>query len=244
MPITASDLVLYLSDEVPLDDVTLTGGAINPLMRADMGQFASPARVALVSDGADARVATIGYRDATGAYATENVNLNGVSEVLSAATVERILFVKVDSTSARTVLVKEGSGGTTRATLYPQELGTSALFISSASESGAVNRHEKVHFRNKHGSLTLGSATIMLTADPASRIKVGVTASKGDSATIANRKATPGGITFVDDNVSINVPTGVLATLESIGTWVQQGLLSNDSPIKSSFTLRLTGTSV
>ncbi len=244
MPITSDDLVLYTSANHPTDDIGTSGGAIDATRRAEFAHFGSPARVALISDGADTRVATIAYRDAAGSYLTENVTLNGASEVLSIATAERLLMVTLDGTSPnRTVTVKEGSGGTTRGSIGLNETGIAACFIGSASESGTVNRHEKLFWKNRHTSLTLNAATITLTADPAARIKIGLAATKGDTASITNRKATPGGITFVDDNVSVAVPTNSLAAGEAIGMWVQQGLLANDAPIKSSFTARCSGTS-
>lgn len=244
MPISSSDLVLYASVNQPSNDTNTTGGAVNTHVRAEFTQFAGPARIALVSDGADARVATVVFRDATGALVTETPALNGVSEVLTTATAERLLSVDLDATSStRTVSVKEGSGGTVRGTIPQNETGFTAAFIASASESGAVNRYEKFHWMNNHSSLTLNTATVTLTADPAARITIGLTASKGDSSTIADRKNAPGGVSFSDDNVAISIPTGILAAGESIGMWVKQGLLAADAPIKSSYTTKLAGTS-
>lgn len=243
MPIANSELVFYLSANRPINDVSTTGGAIDATMRPIAAHFAAPARVALVSDGADTRVATVRFRDVTGVIIQENVALNGVSEVLSVATAERVLSVVLDAVSPRTVLLKEGAGGTVRITIPPQELGAQILFYDSASESSGVNRVDKLHLKNNNLSLTLNNATVTLTADPVARIKIGIAATKNDSVTVANRKASPGGIVFVDDSVVVNVPTGNLASTEAAGTWIQQGLLANDPPFKSTFTVTGAGTS-
>jgi hypothetical protein len=50
-------------------------------------------------------------------------------------------------------------------------------------------------------------------------------------------------VSFVDDNIDITVPTGALAAGEGIGVSIKEGLLAGDAPIKSSFTIRLSGAS-
>lgn len=243
MPIANTDLVFYLSANRPINDASLTGGAIDATIRPVSAHFVAPARIAVVSDGADTRVATVRFRDLTGAIVQETIILNGVSEVLSVATAERVLSIVLDAASPRTVSVKEGSGGTVRIIIPPQELGAQVLFYDSASEGSSVNRVDKVFLKNNHGSLTWNNPTISLTADPAARMKIGLAATKNDTVTVANRKASPSGIVFVDDNIAVAVPTNSLASTEGISVWIQQGLLANDPPIKSTFTLTGAGTS-
>lgn len=244
MAIVASDLILYTSLNHPVNDSGTSGGGIDVTRRPEFTQFTTSAVVALVSDGADTRSVDVVYRDATGALVTETLALTGAVEVTTVGTAERLLAVTIATSSgSRTVSVKQGSGGTVRATIPPNEVGVTACFISSASEAGTVDRHEKLFWRNAHGSLTLNSAEITLTADPSARIKMGLAASKNDTSSIANRKATPGGVSFVDDNVAVAVPTGAMASGDRIGMWIQQGLLASDAPFKSTFTTRCTGIS-
>lgn len=244
MPIADTDLLLYCAADHPDDDSDSTGGAIDITMRPEFTQFAAPAVVALISDGTDTRVATLVFRDATGAIDTEDVTLTSAVEVVSVATVERLLSITMDGPdAARTVTVKEGSGGTTRGTIPPDEVGFTACFIASASAVGAVTRHEKIFWLNNHGSLTLNSAEVTLTGDPSSRIKMGLCVAKNDSTSIANRLATPAGVSFVDDNVAQGVPTGAMAAGDRIGVWIKQELQAADSPFKSTFTTKLAGVS-
>jgi hypothetical protein len=245
MPITSSDLVLYNSANMPTDDTSTSGGAIDTLRRPVFTQMTANAQLALVSSGSDTRQVTITGRRADGTYTSETVTLNGTTEVLTTNTYERLLRAEASATHAsNTITIRQGSGGSTLATIPPNERGVTAMFINSASESSAVNRYEKVFFRNNHASLTLQSAKVTLTADPASKIFIGLATSKDDSGSVTNRRTAPSGITFVDDNVAVDVPGGTLEAGSAIGVWVRQSLAANDSPVRSTFTLQVSGTTV
>jgi hypothetical protein len=245
MPIATTDLLLQGAASRPTDDVTTSGGARDAANKPEFTQLTANSVIAVVSDGADTRTATVTGRNAAGAIVSEALVLNGTTEVVGATTFERIQRVVLSaSDGTRAVTVRQGAGGATRATLGPNRTSVSMLFQNAASEAGAVNRYEKVFWLNNHGSLTLNTAAVRLTADPATRIRIGLAASKNDSATVANRLAAPGGITFVDDNVSQSVPGTTLEAASAIGVWVAQELLAADSPIRNTYTLELSGTSV
>jgi hypothetical protein len=96
--------------------------------------FSAPAKVALVSDGADTRdVDVIGL--VSGVPTLETVTLSGTDEVLSTNTFDDAPYALHTTVSAsRTVAVKEGTGGTTRGTIG---IGTTNCFlwITAASKS-------------------------------------------------------------------------------------------------------------
>src|SRR4051812_42040991 len=119
MSIISTDLIFYGSASIPTDDVSTSGGAIDTTSRAALTQFSAAAKLALVSDGADTRTAAIVGRLADGTIATEAaLALNGATEVLSVNTYERIHSVTLSATSgARTVTLKQGSGGTSIGTI-------------------------------------------------------------------------------------------------------------------------------
>lgn len=245
MPIAASDLINYLAASMPEDDVSTSGGAIATTGRPDLTQWTANAAAAVVSDGADTRTVTVTGRLASGVIDSEALVLNGASEVVGAKTWERVLKVVIGATDgSRTVTLRQGSGGATRATIGPNETTRRALFYASASEASQTIRYEKVFWRNNHGTLTLNAAKVTLTADPASRFEIGLAASKGDTGSVANRKTAPGGITFVDDGVEQSVPGGVLAASETIGVWLKQTLPADDAAQKTTVTTRLAGTTV
>jgi hypothetical protein len=188
---------------------------------------------------------TIEGRNAAGVILSEANALNGTTPVLFAGTYERILTVTIASASGtRTVQVKQGAGGTVRATIGINETSRTAFFRRSASESGIVIRYEKEFVKNTHGSLTLNSAVLKLTADPDARIRMGGAPSVNDTATVTNRKTAPASVTFVDDNVSQAVPGGILAAADRIGVWIEQNLSAADAPHRTTFTVEISGTSV
>lgn len=246
MPISASDLQTWSSANMPEADNTTSGGARSTTSRPTLTQWAANAVAAVISDGADTRTVTVTGRLTTGEIDTEALVLNGAVEAVGAKTWERILKVVIGATSGtRTVTLRQGAGGATRATIGPNEDTRVTLFQRSASEAASVERFEKFFWRNRHGTLSLNSAKVTLTADPASRIRIGLEAAKDGTQSVANRKAVPGSVTFVDDGVEQSVPgSGNLAPGESIGVWVEQDLLADDTPKKDSFTTRLAGTTI
>ena len=245
MPIAATDLIAYGSASRPSDDTSTTGGAIDTADRPDFTQLTANAVIAVVSDGADTRTVTVEGRNAAGAIDTEALVLNGATEVVGAKTFERILTLTLSATSGtRTVTVKQGSGGATRATIGINETSRTAFFRRSASEAGITIRYEKLFWKNAHATLTLNSASLKLTADPDARIRMGGAPSVNDTATVTNRKTAPASVTFVDDNVAQGVAGGVLAAADRIGTWIEANLPASDAAHRTTFTTELSGTSV
>lgn len=245
MPIASTDLVLMSSANDPSDDTSTAGGAISTVSRPELTQWTANAVAAVISDGTDVRTVTITGRLASGVIDTEVLTLNNAVEVVGAKTWERVLSAVASATSAtRTVLVKQGSGGATRATISVNETTRHILFRDSTSESGIAIRYSEIFSENKHATLALTSAAVKLTADPAARVRIGLAATKGSSATIANRKTAPAGITFSDDNVSLGVPTGSLGAGEEIAVWVEMNLPASDPPVRNSISIETSGSSV
>ncbi len=245
MPIAASDLLLFGAASRPEDDTSTGGGAVDLLSRPEFTDFAANAVAAVISDGAATRTVTVSGRLATGVRDTEVLTLNGATEVVGAKTWERILKVVASATSGtRIISLKQGSGGTVRATIPLNETTAYRMFIDSASATGIVIRYEKGFWRNNHATLSLLSAQVTLTADPAARVRIGLAGSVGDSVTITNRTTAPASITFSDDNVALGVPGTNLAAVTNIGMWVELNLPANDPAQKNTFTTKLAGSTV
>jgi len=244
MSIAAASLVRFSSANEPTDDVSTTGGAIDTTSRPELTQFTAAAKLALISDGADVRNATITGRDAAGNVISETKALTNAVEVLSTNTYERIQSVVLSAgDAARTVTLKQGTGGTTIGTITPNEKTRHIRFRNSASAGTQKIRYEKDFWRNGDGALALLSPSVVLTADPAAKIRIGVAATYGDTATIANRLTAPAGITFVDDGVTPTMPTGSIAAGSAIGVWIEETLAINDTAQKSTYTTQLSGQS-
>jgi hypothetical protein len=242
MPIVTADLVWYGAASRPSDDTAASGGAIDLLDRPEFTQFSAAARPEILSDGADTRSVTIQGRNAAGAIISETNACTGTTPVLFAATYERILTITTTTNATRTISVRQGAGGSVVATITPNETSRTAMFRQSASEASSVPRYEKMFGRNSHATLTLNAASVKLTADPDARVKIGLAAAINGSTSVANRKAVPAAVSFVDDNVAQAVPGGVLAALDAIGTWIEQTLPGSDATHKTTFTVELSGT--
>ncbi|NOT08950.1 MAG: hypothetical protein HOP28_12195 [Gemmatimonadales bacterium] len=243
MSIVASELVFHGTANHAEDDNATQGGAIDTAKKIEFTQLTGNAVAEVVSDGADVRTTTVYGRLATGARDNEALVNNGATPVAGAKTWERILKATLSAGSGtRTVVLKQGAGGTIRLTLLPNITEVRALFIDSASAAAQTIRYEKFFGKNTHGTLTLNSAAVKLTADPSSKIRIGCAPSKGDTATATNRLTAPASVTFVDDNVSQGVPTGALAAGETIGIWAELTLAADNAALKSTFTVELSGT--
>ncbi|MCH7767985.1 MAG: hypothetical protein IH828_03520 [Nitrospinae bacterium] len=249
MAIAASDLKFYAAANMPEDDTSTVGGAIDALRQVIFTQLAANDDIEVVSSSASdtTQVVTVYGRDAGGAYVSATATLNGTTAVVlsPATTFERVLRVEMSATAVGTVTVRRSPGGATIYTIPIGERGVWSLFSKSASDPSATKtRYMKVFCKNTHGSLTLTAAKIDLTADPDSRIKFGLAATKDDSATAANRLTAPGGVTFFDDNNAQNVPGTTLEAAAAIGIWAEQALTTGDAPHRTTFTLKASGESV
>lgn len=88
--------------------------------QGNMTAWGANAVAALISDGADTRNAYIVGLDSGGNAASETVVLTGATEVLSTTVWSKVHAVNLSAESGtRTVLVKQGTGGTTRGTIGP-----------------------------------------------------------------------------------------------------------------------------
>lgn len=242
MPIANTDLQFYAAANMPTDDVSTAGGAIDPVTQVAFDQFSAAARPEIVSDGADTRDITITGRAADGSPLSETLALDGTNPVLFAGTFERIHTVEADAGSAsRTVTVAQGTGGTVRAILLPDIEALRMLFINATSDpSDPKVYYEKVFGFNAHATLALLAARIVLTDDPSTDIRIGVGTVDG-TATITDRLTEPGGVTWKDDDEDADVPGGVLAAGEAIEVWVELRLAAAAAPAKSTATLALRG---
>lgn len=246
MSIVAADLVARLAASHPEDDNDAAGGAIDVSGRPLDGQFSAAAVAALISDNAgDTMDATVKGRDAAGELVSEVKALNGVTQVLTTQSFERIHSVVLASGPAGTVLLKQGSGGTTRHTFAPGEDKAAIFFIDAAADpSISQTRYEKYFWKNEHGTLSLLNAILELTTDTADLYEVAVSGAVDDTESVTDRFDPPSGETFVDDGVDQSVPGTDLAAGAAIGHWVKQTLPAAEAAAKDTFTTTIFGQTV
>lgn len=246
MPIAGTDLLAFTSLNMPESDTTTSGGAIDIDNRPVFTQLAANDILEMLSSNAGdtTQNVTVTGRNAAGVIFSDTKTLNGTTVVDFTGTFERVLKVSMSADAAGIVTIRRDGAGATVGTIPIAERGFRLLFYDSASStSGQTKRYEKTFFKNTHGTLTLTNAKVQLFADPSSVIKQGVVAAKDDSTSVANRLTDPS-VTYVDDGVDQTVPTGILAAGEAIGLWWEMTLATDNPPIRSTFSSRLSGFTV
>ncbi|MDH5394500.1 MAG: hypothetical protein OEY11_15050 [Gammaproteobacteria bacterium] len=248
MSILQTELKKYAAASRPEDDASLSGGARDAACTLDVTQMAADDVLRAVSDAAGdtTQTLTITGRNAAGEIVTDPIALNGVTPVAGAVTFERVIKAVLSAACAGNVTLERNTGPNDDVVIIPAGMtDATALFIGAASEAAQTVRYEKEFWRNESAeSLTLNDAKIQLTADPSASVKIGVATAKDDTVSVANRLTAPGGVTFFDDAVEVNVPGNALALNESIGVWIELTRDAGAASLKSSYTTQLAGTSI
>lgn len=249
MSVSASDIIVYGSANMPEANGTTSGGAINTAVKIVFTDIAATDSVKFQSSSAgDTMNITVTGRSAAGAIVSETMALTGVT--LTAATTqtfERILKIVLASTSAGTITITRNTGGATIATMEPGITSVRRLFYDAAADaSGGSSRsfYEKVFIKNTNGTTTLTNTQIAENADPTGNITFDLESAVGGSNSVADRLNTaPTGMLGSFDNTTKTVPSsGNLAAGSAIGVWLKLTLAAGTSATKSTYTLRTTGT--
>lgn len=245
MAILDTELKAFQAASMPEDDASTAGGAISAAGIVEFTDIAATDTIEALSDGADTRTLTITGRLASGVINSEILTLNGTNVQTTSSSYERLLKAVLSAGSGtRTVTIRRSTGDTLIATLGLNITSTRRLFYNAASEAAQTIRYEKIFLKNTNSSLTLMSATVRLTADPGTAIRIGCAPSVDDTESVANRLTLPNtDVIFVDDGVDQTVPGGVIAAGSAIGVWAELTRGAAAAAIKNTFTVRLSGTS-
>lgn len=241
MSIVSGDLVPFASANIPSDDTSTSGGAIDTLRRIDFTQLASTTTVRMRSSagGDTTQTLTVTGRVADGSIANETKTMNGTTNVVFTTTFERILKAELSATCTGTVTF-ETTGAVAIRTIPAGERGFMAIFRQLASDpSSQKDFYCKFFWKNTNGSLALTVAVVKENADPSGKITHALAASLDDSGSVANRVTSPG-LTF--NNTDKNVPNSQnLSSGSAIGVWLDLTLAAGDSPLKTTYTSELDG---
>ena len=267
MAIIDSDIIVYGAANMPEDDTSLTGGAIDrtiKILNQDMSDVGGTDTLDIVSDSAGdtTQTVTITGRDASGVIQTDALSLNGVALVNGAQAFERILKIVVSATYVGTITVSDTSGSVTLVTLEGSGAnpGGSAVlenrrpfYAAEAEASGgsAVTLYEKVFVANTHASLALLTAAIELTDDgSADNTEFDLEDATNDTNSVAARTTEPSGMQGAPtwDAALKNVPGTDLGdrttgTSDHIGVWIRLSLAAGQAPNNTKITFNVTGSS-
>lgn len=244
MSIASSDLAAFASANMPADDSSTCGGAIDTLRRIDFTQLASSStvRVRSSSAGDTTQTLTVTGRKADGTVASEVLNLNGTTNATSTNTYERILKAELSATCAGT-LTFETSAAVLIRSIPVGERGFMAIFRQLASDpSSPLAYFGKFFWKNTHGSLTLTVAVVKENADPSAVITHALDAALDASTSTANRLTSPG---FTFNGSDKTVPNSQnLSFGSAIGVWLKLDLTAGNAALKTTYTSELNGQTV
>lgn len=100
------------------------GGGEADSAQGNMAAWSANAVCSVISDGPDTRQVQVQGLSAGGVVQSENLTMNGTSEVTGALTFSKVYRVGIISggtDAARTITVRQGVGGTTRGTIGPSK---------------------------------------------------------------------------------------------------------------------------
>lgn len=253
MSVGSTDLVFYGSANMPEDNESTAGGAIDTTVRVipdDASLFNAPGGlIEMVSDnGADTMNVTITGRTSTGQIVAETKALNGTTAVDFTTTFERILKIVLASAAAGEVLIRQDGGGDTIVTI---ESGVTTIrrpfYNVSSDAAGGASRdfYEKIFLKNNNADSALLGATIFESADPSANITFNLESGINTTGSVASRLNTvPSNMLYSFDGNSKQVFGGDLLPQSGVGVWLKLTLAAGASPAKSTYTMAVSGTTI
>lgn len=252
MSITASELIVYGSLNMPEDDSSLSGGIIDTTTRI---VFDSPSlantlndKVKAVSSSAtDLSTLVVTGRLSTGVVSSDTITLLGTNTASGTVTFERILKM-VAAAHTGTITVKDFTTNTT--TIAAIESGVLTVrrpfYNAAANAVGGDTKtfYEKVFFKNTNSSLALTSCGIVeVTGGLASTTTFALASGNNDGSSATNRLTAPTGgfgVTSFDSAVKLH-PSGYLDVGQAIGVWMALAITGGSPAQKSTYTLQISG---
>lgn len=250
MSVSASDLVAYGSANMPEDNTSTSGGAIDTTTKVIFTDIAATDQVTVISDAAGdtTQTVTVYGRNAGGTIVSEGLSLNGTNRVTGAVAFERILKVVVNASHTGTITVTRDNTPTFTeiGTLESGVLVLRRMFYDAAADaSGGSSRdfYEKLFIKNNNGTTTLNSVQIAEQADPSGFITFDLEDAINDTNSVSDRlNDAPTGMLGTFTGATKSVPGGILAAGDRIGVWLKLTLAAGTAAAKSTYTLRTTGT--
>ena len=249
MSVTAAELIYYGAANVPQDDASTAGGAIDlttivvptsaSLFNATGGSFVDY----VSSNVGDTMNVTVTGRDAQGRIISETKALNGTTLVNGAVAFTSILKIVIASVAAGTVTITKHTGGATITTIAAGVTTVRRMFYAAAANAvGGATKvlYEKLFAKNTDATNALLAAQVTETSDPSNVLDFALAAAVNDSLSVANRLTAPaGGLTF--DSNAKNIPGTDLAATAAIGIWARLTLAAGQAAAEYAWGLQLAG---
>lgn len=249
MPVTAGEAFWYGSANMPEDNTSTAGGAVDTTTRVvfdstSLANSLGPDTVEVVSSAAGdtTQTVTVYGRNAAGSLVNEVLSLNGTTVVNGATSFKTIYKVVVSASHTGTITIRKASDNTTIVDLATGLLTVRRLFYNaSADVSGGSSRtfYEKIFLGNTDGGgLSMLGVTIAEQTDSEAQFTFGVCTAVNDSGTSTNRLTAPASGVGTIDGTSKTIPGTDLADGARIGVWIALTVPAGDPPTLATYTLR------
>lgn len=249
MSVTAAEIIVFGAANMPEDNTSTTGGAIDATIKMLFTDIATTDQVTVISSNAGdtTQTVTIYGRNAGGTIVSEGLSLNGTNRVTGAVAFERILKVVVNAAHTGTITVTQDNSPTFTSigTLETGVLTLRRLFYDSAADaSGGSSRdfYEKVFVKNTNGTFTLSNSQVAEQSDPGANITFDLEDAVNDNNSVANRLSAPTGMLGTFTGTTKSVPGGNITAGSAIGVWLKLTLAAGAAAAKNTYTIRATGT--
>lgn len=250
MSISSDDIRFYGSANMPEDNVSTSGGAIDLTTKVIFSDIATTDNVTVISTSvADTGNITITGRLASGIISAETLGMTGTVRLVAANNYERILKVELASAPSGIITISRDNSPT-YSQIATMESGVTTVrrlfYDSSADVSGGSARdyYEKIFVKNVNATLALSNAIVIEQADPSAYTTFDLESSKGGSNSVASRLDTvPSSMLGSFTSANKTIPGGYLGSGEACGIWIKLSLASGVAASKSTITYRITGTS-
>lgn len=249
MSVTAAEIILYGSANMPQDDVSTSGGAIDlttiivPTSATLFNALADKLDAVSSNAGDNSQTVTITGRNAGGSIDTEVIALNGTTLVNGVKTWQSIEKIVVSGAHSGTITLTKHTGGAGVAALVSGVLTCRRLFYGAAADPGggaSQVRYEKFFIKNTDGTNSYLGLTITETSDPSAVLDWAVALAVNDTVSVANRKTAPPTITFA--STATTIPGNDLAAGAAIGIWARLTLAAGQAAAEYAWGLQTSGT--
>jgi hypothetical protein len=244
MVVALEDLVAYACVNLPEDDLTTSGGAIDEKMRVHFDVIPVPGPLRIASDSAsDVAEITVQGRTITGEYVEGAFDLDGLNIIeFGEAAYGYLLKVTMDADAIGTVTITaiDGTTETILTTIPPGERGFTSMFFKAVADPLAeVVRYEKFFWKNTHGTDDLRGVLIVEDSDLEDVMTHAPSLAKNDSVSVADRLTAPSSLVFKE--LPRNIINTNLNAGEAIGVWLKQTLPAGELAFFSTYTAQIKG---
>lgn len=245
MSVTATNLVFYASQNMPQDDTSPAGGAINSGVRVVFEDIPITGTITAYSNNvADSGNLTVVGRNNAGVIVSDIFGLSGTTPVSGSQVFERILSVQSSAVATGNITIEETVSNSGIGTIYANEQGFLRPFYDATAEPfGGSNKvlYEKIFLKNNNPINALLSASITeISSGVFSVVDFGLEKVQQYGEFVANRTTAPTGVTSYGDG-----PSGIAGTnldpLSYQGVWLRLTLNAGTAATNSFYQLRVQG---